>query len=249
MDKDGKKVITKKVPGQGKSEDFKDPVIAPLDDSDEEVDFGVLKPNDKLKKLKELMINFIINLVKLINMYKKTGGSDIDKEDFKRFINTIIGISHLDYRDKSIEVDGFNYPLADYKVHSHFVGFALARGVFASVGIEYEDLMSNYPYLSNSLMTPREFQSFQELILVKYKIRDISWSNDMLTLSQPLTINEALGKLGDVNGYVHCDDVNVANGFPIYLTCNIVKDMYYDTPINAYLDSFARNFITNLVNN
>lgn len=249
MDKDGKKVNAKNIPDQGKLEDIKDPIIAPFDGSEDKVDFTPFENSNKVLEFVQMILDFITLLTNLVNEYKKTGGDKVNFKDFNRFINTIITISQLDYRDKSINVDGFNYPLSDYKVHSHFSGFALARGVFASVGIEYENLMMIIPQLHEGVMTPREFQSFQELILVKFKIRDISWSSDMLTLSQPLTISEALSKLGDVNGYVHCDDINTANGFPIYLTCNIVKDMYYDTPINAYLDSFARNFITNLINN
>lgn len=196
-------------------------------------------------------------LVKFLNDKKKTGGSGIGLDDFKKFMRTIIVISTLNYRDETVAVEGFNYPLTDYKVHNLFSCLALPRGVYVEIGVEYANLRHGVVVDGYDIYTPAEFKEFQERVLVMFKINDLSWSSDMAILSQPRTLTDALGVLGtfDANSVekltvakAHYDDVNDIHTLPIQLDVDVVvDDIYYNVPWKVWVDNFAHNFVAKFI--
>lgn len=199
----------------------------------------------------------VTTLVKFLNDKKKTGGSGIGLDDFKKFMRTIIVISTLNYRDETVAVGGFNYPLSDYKVHNLFSCLAMPRGVYVEIGVEFKNLRHGVVTDGEDIYTPAEFKEFQERVLVMYKINDLSWSSDMAILSQPRTLTDALGVLGTfeansvdklTDAKAHYNDVNDILCLPIQLDVDIVKpELYYNVPWTVWVDNFAHNFVAKFI--
>jgi hypothetical protein len=194
--------------------------------------------------------NFVTNLSKLLNDYRKAGGAEIKREDVAEFISTCIAISAIDFRLSTININGVSYALSDYKVNAAFMPFVMPRGVYASVGIEFKRLDNSYPWPvggAEKLMNPIEFQQFQELVLSKFKAKDISWNGDMFTLTQPVSLVDVFGRLANVNFGVHTEDINGVFAMPTFLYDDVAKEYYYNTPFDVYLDALAHNIIAKLL--
>jgi hypothetical protein len=189
---------------------------------------------------------FVVLLSKLIDEHKKVNGSWKIRLKLLKFVNTFLMIATKDFRDTVIQVDGMTYLLSDYKVDDRFTPLIHPRGVYANVGVEFcrTDLV---PYMENiGVLSPVEFQRFQELILNKFKVREIAWNNDLQNATQPITISEALPNAAVGVYGAHCDNINTVNKLPIYMTINIAEPFYFNTPLEVYYEALAKNIIDGL---
>jgi hypothetical protein len=189
---------------------------------------------------------FVVLLSKLIDEHKKVNGSWKIRLKLLKFVNTFLMIATKDFRDTVVQVDGMTYLLSDYKVDDRFTPLIHPRGVYANVGVEFcrTDLV---PYMENiGVLSPVEFQRFQELILNKFKVREIAWNNDLQNATQPITISEALPNAAVEVCGAHCDNINTVNKLPIYMTINIAEPFYFNTPLEVYYEALAKNIIDGL---
>jgi len=189
---------------------------------------------------------FIVSLSKLINEHKKVSGSWDIRLRLLKFVNTLLMIATKDFRDTVVSIDGVTYLLSDYKIDDHFTPLIHPRGVYANVGVEFcrTDFV---PYMEHiGVMNPIEAQRFQELVLNKYKIREIAWNNDLQNATQPITISEALPNAAVGVCGAHCENINTVNKLPIYMTIDIAEPFYYNTPLSVYYEALAKNIIDGL---
>jgi len=247
----------------------KDYVITPEDEAkiatfgyaEDDVDtfmhiFGkVLTPeelNDVVQKLqnanKHPVNVYSDKFTELLNQHKRSGGATFDKGRVDRFIQTFLYVASLDFRAKMVNMNDYNYLLSDFKVHASFTPFALPRGVYANVGVEFIRLDESYLLNDVEPMNPTEFMLFQEEVLSKFRVKDISWNSDLDSLTQPITISESLDRLGDIElGCVHTSNINEVTHMPIF-GLDVAEDFYYDAPFSVYFDNLYQNIISDLHN-